>query len=155
MTDELADLVRRHRVDPGRLVHVGTVTGREIPAYYDAGYVDITVVCADQRQIRAVRTRFPGVDAVETRDELASTSLGAHTFVVNVPGHELALMQFTPWTSSQLLIVATSTADTENGPSSCDLVTETVTTRGFVEVDRWERSGGGGAVDVAFLKVAD
>jgi len=143
------DLIERHRLTPGRLVHIGSTEALSVPDYYEAGYTDITVIDADPERIKSVRTRFPGVNAVETQDELASVGSNAHTFVINTPGHELALTQFIPWDSLQLLIVRTTAADNANGPSSYDLVTETAATRGFTEVDRWAR---GADLDVAFLK---
>lgn len=143
------DLIERHKLTPGRLVHVGSTEPESIPDYYEARYFDITVIDADPERIKSVRTRFPGVNAVETTDELASLRLDAHTVVINTPGHELALMQFIPWDSIELLIVRTSAADNANGPSSYDLVTETATVRGFVEVDQ---RGGGADLEVAFLK---
>lgn len=160
MFNGFADLVDRHRVDPGRLVHVGSTVGLgpkdAVTAYYEAGYTDITVVDSDPRRIKALRTRFPGVDVVEVRSDrvfrLDATAPDAHTAVVNMSGHELAVLQFAPWSSLRLLTVCTTAADNATGPSSYDLVTETVTTRGFVEVGTWPRLGSGSDIDVAFIR---
>jgi hypothetical protein len=148
-------LTGRHRIKPGPLVHVGSAQGREVPAYYEAGFFDITVVESVPERVRALRTRFPGVDIREvTGDEgfrLDAVSPFANVVVVNLPGHELAVLEFAPWDSLRLLIVATSTTDNTNGASSYDLLTEAATTRGFVEVDRWQRTADAD-VDVIFVK---
>lgn len=141
----LADLIERHRLTPGRLVHVGQVGADTIPGYYDAGFIDITVFYADREHIKQVRTRFPGVNAV---DNLVDTALPAQTYVIDVPGHELALVQLIP-AEVELLIVRTAVDDNSTGPSSYDLLTEAATTRGFVEVGQW---GGGADLGVAYLK---
>lgn len=148
-------LCRRHQVGPGPLVHVGNAQGREIPGYYEAGFSDITVVESAPDRVRALRTRFPGVDVREVTGEagfrLDVTSPAARVAVVNIPGHELGILEYAPWDSLRLLIVNTSASDNSVGASSCDLVTEMVTTRGFVEVDRWKRTDAD--LDVAFVKL--
>jgi hypothetical protein len=159
MLSGFTDLVRRHRVDPGRLVHVGETQDRAIPTYYDAGYFDITIVESDPQRVRAVRTRFPGVSVIDTSvgeyRRLDAVADDAHTLVINDSGHELKLLTEAPWASLELLIVATDDTPPVDGPSPYDLVTEAVTTRGFVEVDSWPRRGGGAGLDVAFMKIAD
>lgn len=157
------DLVRRHRVDPGHLVHVGSAQGREIAAYYDAGFTDITVVDSVPDSIRAVRTRFPGVDVKEVTGHdgfrLDAAIPVASVVVVQMPGHELAILAHAPWDHLNLLVVGTTHSDSGVYASSYDLVTEAVTTRGFIEVDRWTRSNNRGNgfndLDVAYMKVAD
>lgn len=154
------DLVRRHRVDPGALVHVGDADGEAIPAYYEAGFTDITVVDTDPERLRALRTRFPGVDAKQvTEFELDGFRLDAVTskvqvLVVNMPGHELTVLASAPWDRLSLLVVETSAHLTVTHATAYDLVTEVVTTRGFVEVDRWTRSGEVSDLRVAFNKVS-
>ena len=154
---DLTALTRRHRVKPGPLVHVGSAQGREIPAYYQAGFLDITVVDSASERVRALRTRFPGVDIREVTGSegfrLDATAPRAQTAVVNLPGHELAVLAFAPWDSLRLLIVTTSAADNTNGASSYDLLTEAVTTRGFVEVEQWLRADQD--IDVVFVKPTD
>lgn len=154
---ELSALVRRHRITPGPLVHVGAAQDREIPAYYEAEFFDITVVDSVPDRVRALRTRFPGVDVREVTDgeglRLDAIAPGAHAAAVNLPGHELAVLEFAPWDTLRLLIVRTTTADNANGANSYDLLTEVVTTRGFVEVDQWQRSGQD--LDAVFVKSAD
>lgn len=158
---DFPDLVRRHRVDPGHLVHVGNAQGREITAYYEAGFTNITVVDSAPERIRAVRTRFPGVEVREVTGHegfrLDATTPDAKVAVVQIPGHELTVLTHAPWGSLDLLVVGTT--HTDETPSPYDLVTEAVTTKGFVEVDRWTRSnngrGGGDDLDVVFMKVAD
>lgn len=148
-------LCHQHRVEPGPLVHVGDAQGREIPGYYEAGFFDITVVESSNDRVRALRTRFPGVDVQEVTNEggwrLDAVSPAATVAVVNIPGHELAVLEFAPWDSLRLLIVNTSASDNSVGASSYDLVTEVATTRGFVEVDRWKRADTD--LDVAFVKL--
>lgn len=148
-------LCHQHRVDPGPLVHVGDAQGREIPGYYEAGFFDITVVESSADRVRALRTRFPGVDVQEVTSgggwRLDAVSPAATVAVVNIPGHELAVLEFAPWDSLRLLIVNTSASDNSVGASSYDLVTEVATTRGFVEVDRWKRADTD--LDVAFVKL--
>jgi hypothetical protein len=143
------DLIRRHRVDPGRLVHVGAAQGSEISTYYEAGFYDVAVVDFDPERTRVLRNRYPGVEI----DYLGRLD-AAKVLVINQPGQELEFLDSAPWDDLILLIVSTSA---DGGPSPYDLVIEAVTTRGFVEVDQWEKShGGGGAdLDVAFMKVAD
>lgn len=153
--NELPELIRRHQVDPGPLVHVGAAP--DVPAYYQAGYSDITVVDSAPERVRALRTRFPGVNVVEvTGAEDFRPGAGvfsAHTVVINTPGHELAVLGQTLWNNLVLLIVATNLKDADNAASPYDLVTEVVTTRGFVEVDRWTRHPADGAdVNVAFFR---
>lgn len=146
---EFPELVRRHRVDPGPLMHVGAAQAREIPTYYEAGFFDITVVESDHERAKALRTRFPGVNVVE------DTGLDApvRAVTVNVPGRELEVLDLIPWASLTLLTVATTAKDGANAASSYDLVTEAVTTRGFVEVDRWTRHPAEGAdTFVAYLR---
>lgn len=149
------DLIDRHRVDPGRLVHVGSTEGDAVRSYYQAGYFDIRVVDSDPEHIKALHTRYPGVATINAQGpfRLDAIAPNAHTVVVNTPGRELAVIQFLPWSDLRLLVVGTTAADNVNGPSSYDLVTETVTTRGFVEVDRWDRGGGGSDLDVAFMRL--
>jgi len=144
------ELVRRHRVDPGPLVHVGGLQDRAIPAFYEAGFFDITVVDSDPERVRALRTRFPGVDfSTEGAERIDAASV----LVINTPGYELDLLSFVPWGNLTLLIVATNTKDGDSAVSSYDLVTELVTTRGFIEVDRWTREPYDGAdTNVAFLR---
>jgi hypothetical protein len=149
-------LCRRHQVKSGPLVHVGNAQGREIPEYYEAGFTNITVVESAPDRVRALRTRFPGVDVQEVTGEVgfrldAACPL-AHVAVVNIPGHELAVLEFAPWDSLRLLIVVTSASDNSAGASSYDLLTEVATTRGFVEVDRWKRTADAD-LDVAFVKL--
>lgn len=132
---EFPELIRRHQVDPGPLVHVGAAQAREIPAYYEAGFFDITVVDPDPERAKALRTRFPGVNVVED----LRLDAPVHAVTVNEPGRELDVLDTLPWASLTLLIVATTSKDGANAASSYDLVTEAVTTRGFVEVDRWTR----------------
>ena len=154
---DLIDLVQRHRVDPGPLVHVGSVKGSDIAAYYDAGYTDMTVIQSSAANVRTLRNWFPGVDAREVTGEqrfrLDAVSPAAHTVVIGMPGHELAVLEFAPWDSMQLLVVSTTANDNAGGPSSYDLVVEAVTTRGFVEVGSWWNPHDG--TDVAFIRVAD
>jgi len=151
---ELPVLVDRHRIKPGPLVHVGAAQDREIPAYYEAGFLDLTVVDSAAERVRVLRTRFPGVDVREvTGNEgfrLDTTAPRAQAAVVNLPGHELAVLEFAPWDTLRLLIVRTSTTDNTNGASSYDLLTEAVTTRGFVEVEQWRRADQD--LDVVFVK---
>lgn len=154
---EFPELTHRHQVDPGPLVHVGAAQDHQIPAYYEAGYFDITIVDSAPERIREVRTRFPGVNVVEVtgHDDFRPGAgvFSAHTVVVNVPGHELAVLNGTLWNNLALLIVATNAKDAVNAASSYDLVTEAVTTRGFVEVDRWTRDPRSGAdTIVAYLR---
>lgn len=148
-------LCHRHQVKPGPLVHVGGVQGRDVPGYYEAGFFDITVVESAPDRVRALRTRFPGVDVQEVTGEagfrLDAVSPAATVAVVNIPGHELAVLEFAPWDSLRLLIVNTSASDNLAGASSYDLLTEVATTRGFVEVDRWKRTDTD--LDVAFVKL--
>jgi len=156
------DLIERHQVDPGHLVHVGSVEGPEIPAYYDAGFNHITVVNADPDQARLLRRWFPAVqveqavcslaetrgdDTIEVR-RLDAIAPSANVAVVNSLGHERAILQTAPWENLEMLVVGTCTT---NEPSMYDLVTEVVTTRGFVEVDRWTRNTTS-AQDVAYMK---
>ena len=161
MPERFLDLVTRHQVDPGHLVHVGTVNGPEISAYRLAGFDHVTVVNADPDQARALQGRFPWVDAqrmvctlAETRGDdtievrrLDAIAPSANVAVINSLGHERAILASAPWDSLDLLIVGTCTA---NEPSMYDLVTEIVTTRGFVEVDRWTRDASNH--DVAYIK---
>ena len=154
---EFPELIRRHQVDPGRLVHVGAAQGREIPAYYEAGFFDITIVDAAPERVREVRTRFPGVNVVEVTSATdfrpGAGVFSAHTVVINTPGHELAVLDGPLWNDLVILIVATNAKDTGNAASPYDLVTEAVTTRGFVEVDRWTRDPRSGAdTIVAYLR---
>lgn len=153
---EFPELVRRHQVDPGPLVHVGAAQNREIPAYYEAGFFDITVVDSAPERTKEVRTRYPGVNVVELTGadglRLDADILSAHVVVVNVPGHELTVLDTTPWADLALLIVATNAKDAINAASSYDLVTEAVTTRGFVEVDRLTRHPSSGAFSVVYLR---
>lgn len=148
-------LCRRHQVTPGPLIHVGDAQGREIPGYYEAGFNDITVVESAPDRVRALRTRFPGVDVQEVTGEagfrLDAACPAARVAVVNIPGHELAVLEYAPWDSLRLLIVNTSASDNSSGASSYDLLTEIATTRGFVEVDRWKRADTD--LDVAFVKL--
>lgn len=148
-------LCQRHKVDPkGPLIHVGDAQGRNVPEYYEAGFYDIIVVAPGSDRARALRTRFPGVDVQEVTEagfRLDAASPTAQVAVVDVPGHELAVLEFAPWDSLRLLIVNTSASDNSAGASSCDLVTEMATTRGFVEVDRWKRTDTD--LDVAFVKL--
>lgn len=154
---EFPELIRRHQVDPGPMVHVGAAQGHEIPAYYEAGFFDITVIDSAPERVKSVRTRFPGVDVIEmtSADDFRP---GAGVFsspvvVVNMPGHELAILDTVIWGDLALLIVATNAKDASNAASPYDLVTEAVTTRGFVEVDRWIRDPRSGAdTVVAFLR---
>lgn len=151
---DLLSLVQHHRVDPGPLVHVGNVQGDEVQRYYQAGFNDITVVESSVGRIRSLRTRFPGVDVREvTGEQPFRLDAPAHVIVVNMPGHELAVLEFAPWDTLSLIIVRTSASDNTSGPSSYDLVTEMVITRGFVEVGSWWYPGEG--LDVAFVKVAN
>ncbi len=147
---------RRHQVDPGPLIHVGSTQGQYIPSYYEAGFLDIKVIESAPERIRALRTRFPGVDVQEVTGEdgfrLDVVCPDARVAVVNVPGHELAVLEFAPWDTLQLVVVSTATADNTAGPSSYDLVTEVVTTRGFVEVDAVKN---GANLDVAFVKIVN
>lgn len=146
---EFPELIRRHQVDPGPLAHVGAAQAREIPAYYEAGFSDITVVETDPERAKALRTRFPGVNVVE--DLALDAQVQAVT--VNEPGRELEILDLIPWASLTLLTVATTAKDGADAASSYDLVTEVVTTRGFVEVDRWTRHPEDGAdINVAFIR---
>lgn len=148
-------LCHRHQVKPGPLVHVGDAQGREIPGYYEAGFFDITVVESAPDRVKALRTRFPGVDVQEVTGEagfrLDATRPDAAAVVVNIPGHELAILEHAPWDSLRLVIVNTSASDNSAGASSYDLLVEVATTRGFVEVDRWKRTDTD--LDVAFVKL--
>jgi hypothetical protein len=148
-------LCHRHRIESGPLVHVGNAQGREIPGYYDAGFADITIVESAPDRVKALRTRFPGVDVQEVTGEAGFRLDAACPFaavaVVNIPGHELAVLEFAPWDSLRLLIVTTSASDNSAGASSYDLLTEITTTRGFVEIDRWKRTDTD--LDVAFVKL--
>lgn len=133
-------LVQRHQVDPGPLVHVGSAQHREIPTYYGAGFLDITVVDSDPQRVKNVRTRFPGVNVVEMEDLRPGAGIfSAHTVVINAPGHELGILDEALWNNLHMLIVATDIKGSGNAASPYDLLTEAVTTRGFVEVDRWTR----------------
>lgn len=155
-------LVARHRVDPGYLVHVG-VCGREaVPFYHEAGYTHITVIEPAPDEAWALRHQFPGIEVIQgscapAKDNRAlrldAITPRAQTVVVNDPGSELAILAGAPWGAIDLLIVNTSTSDTTDFANAYDLVTEVVTTRGFVEVDRWTRDTDG-AVDVVFMKGA-
>lgn len=154
---EFPELIRRHQVDPGPLLHVGAAQDRQIPAYYEAGFSDMTIVDSAPERIREVRTRFPGVNVLEVTGSNdfrpGAGAFSAHTVVINTPGHELAVLDTALWADLTLLIVATNTQDATNAASSYDLVTEAVTTRGFVEVDRWTRDPRSGAdTIVAFLR---
>lgn len=154
---EFPELIRRHQVDPGPMVHVGAAQGHEISAYYEAGFFDITVVDSAPERVKSVRTRFPGVDvvAVETSDDFRPGAgiFSAKFVVINTPGHELNVLNTVIWGDLALLIVATNAKDASNAASPYDLVTEAVTTRGFVEVDRWTRDPRSGAdTVVAFLR---
>lgn len=148
-------LCRRHQVGHGPLVHVGDAQGRDIPGYYEAGFYDITVVESVPDRVRALRTRFPGVLVQEVTGQtgfrLDASCPKAAVAIVNIPGHELAVLEFAPWESLRLLIVNTSASDNSAGASSYDLLTEVATTRGFVEVDRWKRTDSD--LDVAFVKL--
>lgn len=152
---EFPALCQRHQVGHGPLIHVGDAQGRDIPGYYEAGFYDITVVESVPDRVRALRTRFPGVFVQEvTGDQgfrLDVSCPKAAVAVVNIPGHELAVLEFAPWESLRLLIVNTSASDNSAGASSYDLLTEVATTRGFVEVDRWKRTDSD--LDVAFVKL--
>lgn len=152
-----ATLVRRHRVDPGPLVHVGNIRSQQIPAYYEAGFYDITVVESIPEQVRMLRTRFPGVDVQEVTGNkgfrLDATAPAASVVVIDVFGHELDILEHAPWDGLRLLVVGTTTTS-DSGASPCDLVIEAVTTRGFVEVDRQARSADQG-VYVVFAKIAE
>lgn len=151
----ISALCHQHRVESGPLVHVGSAQGREIPGYYDAGFSDITIVESAPDRVKALRTRFPGVDVQEVTGEagfrLDVACPFASVAVVNIPGHELAVLEHAPWDSLRLLIVTTSASDNSAGASSYDLLTEIATTRGFVEVDRWKRTDTD--LDVAFVKL--
>lgn len=161
MNISISDLIARHLVDLGHIVHVGAVEGPEIAAYYEAGFYRITVVDADPDRVRSIRTRYPGVEVeqavcspAETRgnDEIKVRRLdaiapSAKIVVINSPGHGRAILATAPWSSIELVIVGTCTTDE---PSEYDLMTEAVTTRGYVEVDRWTRNAS--TQDVAYLK---
>ena len=146
---QFPDLVRRHNVTPGPLVHVGGLLGDEIEAYYEAGFYDITVVrIGSDVARRHMRNRFPGVDV---RDGVGLDATAPAVLIINTPGQELEALQFTPWDDLRLIVVET-TDNAASGltASQYDLVTEAITTRGFVEVDRWTRSDVGG-LRVAFM----
>jgi hypothetical protein len=152
---EFSALCHQHRIESGPLVHVGSAQGREVPGYYEAGFADITVVESAPDRVKALRTRFPGVDVQEVTGEtgfrLDAACPSAAVAVVDIPGHELAVLEFAPWDSLRLLIVTTSASDNSAGASSYDLLTEITTTRGFVEIDRWKRTDTD--LDVAFVKL--
>lgn len=162
MIINVSDLIARHLVDLGHVVHVGAVEGPEIAAYYEAGFSHITVVDADPERVRSIRTRYPGVDVVQAvctpaeargNDDVEVRRLDAiapeaKIVTINSPGNERAILAHAPWDSLKLAIVGTCTAD---DPSPYDLVTEIATTRGFVEVDRWTRSYPT-LLDVAYMK---
>ena len=152
--NEFPELIRRHQVDPGPLVHVGAAQRHEIPAYYEAGFSDITVIDSAPERVKSLRTRFPGVFIVEmTGNETLRLDARARVVTVNVPGHELAVLDALPWDNLTLLTVATTAKDGADAASSYDLVTEAVTTRGFVEVDRWTRHPHDAAdVNVVYLR---
>ena len=155
-------LIARHRVDPGHLVHAG-VRGREaVPFYHEAGYTRITVIEPAPGEAWVLRSQFPSVDVIQgscspAKDNhalrLDAAAPRAHAVVVNDPGSELAVLAGVPWDTLDLLIVNTSTSDVTEFASAYDLVTEVVTTRGFVEVDRWTRDTDG-TLDAVFMKGA-
>jgi len=171
------ELVKRHRVDPGKLVHVGAHEGQEMRFYYEAGFTDMVLVEPIPELAKQLRTRFPGVEVVQaacsdhegeaTLNILQRTNMStllepgpldqvtrtvgvalrrldaiapdAQVAVIDAQGHELEVLSAAPWDSLQMVIVETCTVDDPTVASSYDLVTEAVTTKGFVEVDRWTR----------------
>jgi FkbM family methyltransferase len=75
---------------------------------------------------------------VSTR-RLDSIAPNAKVAVIDAQGLELEVLEGAPWDSLELLIVESCTEDDSTMASPYDLVTEVVTTHGFVEVDRWVR----------------
>lgn len=153
------DLIARHRVDPGHLVHIGAHGGQAVPFYYEAGFNQITMLVSGSNRATVLRTRFPGVDVRcvpifgEGSDRLDALFPRARVMIVSEPGGELAILASVPWDSVDLLIISTSIIKITDFASPYDLVTEAVTTRGFVEVDRWTREHTG-SLDVIFMKGA-
>lgn len=120
------DLIERHRVDPGRLVHVGAADGLEVSRYYEAGFSRITVIDPDPARARALRTRFPGVET----DVTARLDADAQVLVIRHPAQARALLASAPW-GSLAVIVARASTFCEAGPSD--------PAGRFVEVERWTR----------------
>lgn len=134
------DLISRHRVDPGHLVHVGVIRDQEVSYYYEAGFSHITVAYPDPMVAKVIRTRFPGVDVnMDEERRLDAIAPDARVLVVRTPGNEVSTLLAAPWSFLDLIIVETCTAIGDDPASTYDLVTEIVTTRGFVEVERWTR----------------
>lgn len=144
-------------------MYVGMHGGEAIPFYHEAGYVHITVITPSPDEAWGLRSSFPSAEVVgascapaQDKNALRLDAVvpTAQTVIVNDPGNELAILAGVPWDSVDLLIVSTNTASKATGfASAFDLVTEVVTTRGFVEVDRWTRDLDG-VLDVAFMKGA-
>jgi FkbM family methyltransferase len=88
----------------------------------------------------APQSRDQVVDSylVQTR-RLDAIAPNAKVAVIDAQGLELEVLEGAPWDSLELLIVESCTEDDSTMASPYDLVTEVVTTHGFVEVDRWVR----------------
>lgn len=172
--DRFPELVRRHSLHPGRLVHVGARDGHEVFAYDQAGFADLVLIEPAPERVLRLRRRFPGARVIqaacsdrEGRADLMTQSNGplrdvalmrldvaaplSRAAVVDTPGHERAVLAAAPWLTLDVVIVRTTARRGEaTGVSPYDLVTEIVTTKGFVEVDRWTRPDSGD-VDVVFI----
>lgn len=58
-------LVKRHRVAPGPLVHVGAHEGQEMPFYREAGFTDVTLVEPIPELAAKLRDEFPYARVVQ------------------------------------------------------------------------------------------